>query len=381
MGAPGREGRGALPFHPGDLPRDPLDPGRPTGLLFACMGGPDGPEAVAPFLRNLFLDPAVLPLPRPLARVLGPWIARRRAPAVREKYRALGFDGGSPQLSWTRLQCKDLERALARRGILALAAPAMRYWHPFPREAVEGLRRKGADQFLVVPAYPHWAAAVSGNALFAVVDAMKACAPRAPVHVLSCWHRLPGYVEALARRAEAVLGPWHREGRPPRSCACVFSAHALPLSFVKRGDPYVCQVEETTEAVRHALAGLLKARAPGGEAWLRNTAGGEGPVLAFQSRVGPLRWTGPGLRETVVRLGRAGCRNLLVLPLSFTCEHIETLHELDREIAEKARTAGVEEFRRAEALNLDPTWIESLADHLAAAAFYGEGGGEEARHG
>ena len=348
-----------------DFPRDRLDPAATTGLILCGMGGPDGPESVGPFLHNLFRDPAVLPLPAPLARVVGSAIARRRLDKVRERYASLGHSGGSPQLDWTRRQCQHLEARHAMQGLVVLARPAMRYWHPFPHETVAELLALGARQFVVVPAYPQFSAATSGTTLAAVYHAITQAAPRAAMHCLVEWHQLPGYLEALVERTAPVLQAWLTEGTPPERCALLPVAHSLPERFIKRGDPYLRQTQATAASVR----GLLAARLAHHADWWNALPGGGRPLLAFQSRVGPVRWLGPDSEAETVRLVRGGCRRLLVLPLSFTCEHIETLHELDVELAATARTAGCEDFVRGAALNLDERWLDSLTTKIATRAF------------
>jgi ferrochelatase len=372
---------------PAKLPCDRLDPHEPAGLILCGMGGPDGPESVGPFLRNLFNDPAVLPLPAPLARLVGGLIARRRTRKVRERYASLGCGGGSPQLDWTRRQAQRLSKLLAARGLDVSATPAMRYWHPFSDEAVVALGRRDLRQYLVVPTYPQFSAATSGSVLAAVQRAVRQAVPDARLHVVADWHLLPGYLDALMDQAEPILRSWAAAGHEPSGCALLPLAHSLPLRFVRRGDPYLAQTRATVAALRARLAARLAdptlidptltsdTKAVSGErltAWWDALPGGGQPLLAFQSKVGPVRWLGPDSVAETLRLAQAGCRRLLVLPVSFTCEHIETLHELDRELARIAREAGVLEFVRGAALNLDRGWLESLASHLAETAF-GEG--------
>ena len=370
------------------LPRDRLDPREPTGLILCGMGGPDGPESVGPFLRNLFNDPAVLPLPAPLARLVGGLIARRRTRRVRERYASLGCGGGSPQLQWTRMQAQRLGELLAARGLNVNATPAMRYWHPFADEALAALGRPALRQYLVVPTYPQYSAATSGSVLAAVQRAIRLSAPDARLHVVPDWHLLPGYLDALVRQAEPILQRWATAGHPSSECALLPLAHSLPVRFVRRGDPYLAQTRATVAALRARLAERLTGSLAGRlmerpaerltgapdqlAAWWDALPGGGQPLLAFQSKVGPVRWLEPDSVAETLRLIQAGCRRLLVLPISFTCEHIETLHELDHELARIAREAGVLEFVRGAALNMDRSWLESLASHLAETAF-GEG--------
>ena len=275
--------------------QDRLDPARPTGLILCGMGGPDGPEDVQPFLRNLFSDPRIIPIPRLLAPVAARFIARRRAPAVVERYAALGHGGGSPQLGTTRRQAERLAALAEDAGQVWLPAAAMRYWHPFPDESVAELRGRGARQYLVVPMYPQYADATSGSTLDFVADALARGHAEAQVHVIEDWATLPGLVESLSRSATASLRAWIEAGAEPGHCALLHVAHSLPQRFVDAGDPYL----ERTRATVAAAHDDLRAHMVGHADWLDRMSGGAEPLLAFQSRVGPVKWLGPDVRDAV----------------------------------------------------------------------------------
>lgn len=293
---------------------------------------------------------------------------------MRRLYESLGYGGGSPQLAWARRQCAELEARLLGRGFKVLAAPAMRYWHPLPDETVEDLKRRGAEQFLVLPAYPQYSGATSGSVLSAICKAISSIAPGARVHVIADWYLLPGYLDALAGRVLPVLRRWMSEGAPARECALLAVAHSLPERFIKRGDPYLNQTRATVEGFRKLATEHLSDRE---RAWWDDLPGGGQPLLAFQSKVGPVKWVGPAVQDETLRLAENGCRRLLVFPVSFTCEHIETLYELDVELAGTAAEAGVTDYVRTEALNLNPVWLGSLAGLLAVNAFGDRVAGEE----
>lgn len=350
--------------------QDHLDPARTTGLILCGMGGPDGPDAVQPFLRNLFRDPQIIPIPRLLSPLLGRLIAWRRAPAVRRRYLEMGHGGGSPQVPTTRAQGDRLAELLGEAGRPTVALPAMRYWRPFPDEAVRGLRERGAEQFLVLPMYPQYSDATNGSTLSFVQRSLDRLAPGAAVHVVEAWHLLDGFVATLAANAGRGLRRWADEGADPQECALIYVAHSLPESFIKRGDPYLSQTRATVSAVHERVRAALATA--GHAAWVARLPGGPAPLLAFQSKVGPIKWLGPEITAETRRLAGAGCRRLLVQPVSFTCEHIETLHELDLDLQREARRLGVREFDRGAALNLDETWLASLAARLAGDPFRAE---------
>ena len=345
--------------------QDRLDPTLPTGLLLCGMGGPDGPDDVQPFLRNLFADPRILPIPRLLAPLAAWLIARRRSPAVRARYAQLGHGGGSPQLDTTRRQAERLAELALDAGLVWLPAAAMRYWLPFPDESVAELRRRGAAQYLIVPMYPQYADATGGSTLDFVQDALAREHADAPVHVIADWATLPGLAESLSTTATASLRGWIEADADPARCALLYVAHSLPQRYIDAGDPYLERTLATVTAVHADLRGHMT----GHTGWLDRMPGGPEPRLAFQSRVGPVKWLGPDMRDETRRLADAGCRRLHVQPVSFTCEHIETLHELDIELRAEAQSAGVTRFSRGAALNLDETWLASLAGHLRRTAY------------
>jgi ferrochelatase len=356
-------------YAPPLCPARRLDPARRTGLLYLGLGGPDSLDAVGPFLTNLFADPMVLPLPAWLSRPLGKIIVARRIESVREKYRQLGFGGGSPQLDWTQKQAAALTRRLAEYGLDVVPAVAMRYWHPLTAEAVASLREAGTEQLLVVPTYPQYSVATTGSSLAELDRELARQRWEPPRHVLRQWPLLPGYVDLLARQAAEQLASWKQAGLDPAATALVYTAHSLPARFDRGGDAYARQTRATVRAVHAALADHLAGLLHDAAHLVRLAAGGREPQLAYQSKVGPVTWLGPPTEETCLALASGGVRHLLVVPVSFNCEHIETIDELDRELHEEVTAAGVETYARTPALNLDPVWLRSLGDHLAARAF------------
>ncbi len=354
------------------FPRAALDPARMTGLIMCGMGGPDGPEAIAPFLRNLFRDPNIFPAPRLIAGIAGRFIAWKRAPEVRRRYAMISTDSSTPQLPTTRKQAAYLAEKISESGCGTLPGVAMRYWKPFPDETVAELMDAGARQFLIVPAYPQYSGATNGSTIRFVLDALGKIAPEASVHVVPDWHLLPGFIEALARPVIAQLTCWADDGFDSGECALLYVAHSLPESFIRKGDPYLDRTRATVNAVHQLVMKVLGAAENG--AWLDGVKGGAEPGLCFQSKVGPIKWLGPQIRDEVSRLAPAGTRRLLVQPVSFTCEHIETLLELDMELKAQALDLGIEDFHRGSALNLNEIWLDSLAGHLMNEAFSAEVG-------
>ena len=299
----------------------------PIGVLLLNLGGPAGPAEVAPFLRSLLADPAVTGIPRPFSTLLARVIAARRAPLVVERYRAIG--GGTPLGRLTAMQAAALGECLGPGFVVRYA-----FRHSAPRADTElaALHRAGARTVVAAPLYPQWSASTSGSALAEV----RRLAPRRGLEVVEIapFAAAPGFIDAVAARLAEVMSPGDH---------VVVAAHGLPERAVRAGDPYVGQVRDTVAA--------LAERVPPG-----TTIG-----LAFQSRLGPVAWIRPYLDEEVRRLGAAGVRSLVVVPVSFVAENLETLHELDIDLAGIAANAGITGFRRAATVGSHPAFITLLA--------------------
>ena len=316
-----------------------------VGIVLFQLGGPDSLEAVEPFLLNLFLDPDIIPLGpfgllrRPIAKL----ISSRRCVSVAEKYAEIGRR--SPIGTLTERQRVRLVEALSPH-IEPVAVTAMRYWKPFTADAVEALQKAGPlDEIVLLPLYPHFSYATTLSSLkeWRRVYGNPAGGPKE--HTVSQFYNHPLYIEALVQRIGAVLRQFPDSWR----IHLVFSAHGLPMSLVEKGDPYPKQIEATVRLVCEVGAKQY----PG---WPRTH------LLCYQSRVGPAKWLQPPLTETIERLGREGVKEMLVVPISFVTEHIETLHEINIEAREDAEKFGIERFRMMPAVGDSPLFIGALKD-------------------
>lgn len=306
------------------------------------LGGPDGPNDVQPFLQNLFSDPAIIRAPAPIRWFLSRFISRSRAPSAKENYALMG--GGSPLLPETKKQAEALDAELARRGQTARSFVSMRYWSPFALDAVGEVREWGADRVVLLPLYPQFSTTTTASSLKSWKDAGGA-----PGVAVCCYPSAPKLIEAHAKE---TLEAWERGGKPA-NVRLLLSAHGLPEQVVEAGDPYQWQVEQTAAAVRPLLP----------EDWEVE--------VCYQSRVGPLKWIGPPTDESIRKAARDG-KSILVSPIAFVSEHIETLVELDHEyklIAEQENAAG---YIRAPALGVNATFIGMLADLVEDALVDGE---------
>ncbi len=314
------------------------------------LGGPDSLESVEPFLLNLFRDPDIIPM-GPLGFLRGPLarlISSRRSLPVRGRYAQIG--GRSPIGALTERQRGALVEALTP-DIDAVAVIAMRYWHPLTAEAVEELRKAGPlDEIVLLPLYPHFSYATTLSSLKEWRRVYGEPKNGPPQKTVNQFFDHPLYIQALVQRIGSVLRQFADSSR----VHLIFSAHGLPMSLVEKGDPYPEQIEGTVRLVCEEG----RKQFPG---W---------PVthlLCYQSRVGPAKWLQPPLTGTIERLGGEGVKEMLVVPISFVTEHIETLHEINIEARAEAKKFGVEVFRMMPAVGDSPLFIAALKDLVLGA--------------
>jgi protoporphyrin/coproporphyrin ferrochelatase len=325
-----------------------------VGIVLFQLGGPDSLQSVQPFLLNLFLDPDIIPmgplgfLRTPLAR----WIAAKRSVPVAGKYAEIGRR--SPIGLLTERQRVRLVDALSP-FIDPVAVTAMRYWHPLTAEAVDTLRKSGPlDHIVLLPLYPHFSYATTLSSLKEWRRVYGESNGNPKTATVGQFYDHPQYIQAVVQRIGSVLRQFPDSSR----IHLVFSAHGLPMSVVEKGDPYPKQIEQTVRLVCETGA----AEYPG---WPRTH------VLCYQSRVGPAKWLQPPLTGTIERLGHEGVKEILVVPISFVTEHIETLHEINIEAREDAKRFGIERFRMMPAVGDSPLFISALKDLVLQAAGVG----------
>ncbi len=322
-----------------------------VGVVLFQLGGPDSLEAVEPFLYNLFCDPDIIPLGplgAVLRRPLAWWISTHRSKLVAAHYAEIG--GRSPIRLLTERQRDRLTEAL-KPHVDPVVVMAMRYWHPLSKQAATQLRERGPlDELVLLPLYPHYSFATTLSSLkeWRRVYGVPNGGPRE--HLVEDFFNHPLYIGALADRIRITL----RQFADPAGAHLVFSAHGLPMSLVEKGDPYPRQVKETVRLV--CQRGQAAAWETGASAWPRQHS------LCYQSRVGRQKWLEPSLTATIGRLAREGVREMLVAPISFVTEHIETLHEINIEAREEAEKLGVRTFRMMPAVGDSPLFISALAD-------------------
>lgn len=307
---------------------------RRIAVILFNLGGPDGPAAVKPFLFNLFNDPAIIAAPGFVRTPLAKLISSRREKSAQANYALMG--GGSPLLPETQKQAAALTAELAKAlpDDTVQCFIAMRYWKPFVEEAARAVEAFAPDEIVLLPLYPQFSTTTTASSLKAWREAYRGIGQSRAV---CCYPVEEGFVDGYAR---LIRQAWEAAGRPT-PVRLLFSAHGLPEKVVKAGDPYQAQVEATAAAIAARLDFAD---------W----------KVSYQSRVGPLKWIGPATDEAIAEASREGLA-LVVAPIAFVSEHIETLVELDHEYAKLAKDNGCPAYVRVPALGVDGAFIGGLA--------------------
>jgi ferrochelatase len=317
-----------------------------VGVLLLNLGGPEKLEDVYLFLYNLFSDPDLIRLPFAfLQKPLATLIAATRAPVSQENYKAIG--GKSPLRQLTEEQAESIENALQRQGLNAKVYVGMRYWNPFTEEAIAQIKKDGITKLVILPLYPQFSISTTGSSLKLIDKLWKQDPALKSIEriVVRSWYDRPGYLKAMAELIETKIISF----ADPDKVHIFFSAHGVPQKYVTEyGDSYQIEIENCVDLVMQSLRKIYH----------RYNA----HSLAYQSRVGPVQWLQPYTEKAIAQLAKRGVDDLLVVPISFISEHIETLQEIDIEYREVAEIAGIHNFARVPALNSHPVFINDLAE-------------------
>jgi len=313
---------------------------RRIGVVLFQLGGPDSLDAVEPFLYNLFSDPDIIDFPlariarQPLARLL----AANRAKKVRRHYAEIG--GRSPIRELTLRQAEALKAELGP-SLDARVVVAMRYWHPLTEEALDRLAAEPVGELVLLPLYPQYSSTTTGSSLKEWKRRSGSLGRNgAPERVIREFYRHPGYLDAVVENINNTLTRFPRPTLPH----LLFSAHNIPVSVIQRGDPYRSQIESTVDLVLRRGGWPLSSR------------------LCYQSKVGGARWLEPTLDTAIEEAAAEGARHLLVVPIAFVSDHVETLSEINIDARGKAIHSGIEQFEMMPGLNDSPRFIRALAD-------------------
>ena len=307
-------------------------------VVLCNLGGPDSLKSVRPFLFNLFSDPDIfrLPLPFLTQRPFAALIAWRREHEAAKAYAAIG--GKSPLLEYTRAQAQALQQALAIAGEYDVHV-CMRYWHPLTAEVVAMLKAKNYARIILLPLYPQYSITTVGSSYHEFLRQCQKQHYHPPIKLVQQWHDQPDYQAAILQSLGDEIKKF--PDPDPARTVLLFSAHGLPQKVIDQGDPYERQIRATYDALRTSLG------------WPHT-------LLCYQSRVGPLAWLRPYTEDAIREKAAAGFKQMLVYPIAFVSDHVETLFELGITYANLARALGINHYRVTPALNNHPRFIEAL---------------------
>jgi ferrochelatase len=312
--------------------------GKKAVILFN-LGGPDSLESVKPFLFNLFSDPLIIRLPNPFRRLLAGFISSRREKKAQGIYQLIG--GKSPILEQTLEQANALEEMLETKDPLNEynVFVCMRYWHPMTREIVKKVKEYNPDEIILLPLYPQFSTTTSESSLKEWHKIAAAEKLTVPTRNFCCYPMEPYFLQAQGD----LLTSAYQKSRDKGPVRVLFSAHGLPESVIKSGDPYQWQIEQTAASILEQLH--IK---------------DEDHVVCYQSKVGPMKWLEPSTENEIIRAAKEGI-GVLIVPLAFVSEHSETLVELDIEYRHLAEEAGLKNYERVSTVGVHPKFIEGLS--------------------
>lgn len=323
-----------------------------TGVILLNMGGPDSLDAVKPFLKNLFADRDIIRLgPSFLQKPIASLIIQKRLKKTLDAYSLIG--GRSPLLDITNAQARALEELLNKvSGVRCQVSEetrdensslpfkvyvGMRYWHPLIEDTVRQMHYDGIKKVLAVSLYPQYSVATTGS----TIKKFKDIADRYPIEYfcVTSWFAHPLYIDSVIEKIEDGMRSFNEKP------VVLFSAHSLPKKFVDEGDPYVKEIKGTIESITKKID----------IQW----------HLSYQSKTGPVKWLEPTTEHMLQELAKEGVKNLLVVPISFVSDHIETLYEIDMVYKDMSQGLGIN-LKRTESLNTSPKFVEALTDIVIA---------------
>lgn len=312
------------------------------GVVLLNLGGPDTLDAVEPFLNNLFNDPDIIDFPGSflIRRWLAKQISTRRAPMASKQYAEIG--GGSPLKAHTLKQAELLE-SLLNDHFPAKVYTAMRYWKPFTEDALDEIERDGIRRVILLPLYPQYSKATTESSVKEWKRQLEQRSDMADLKwsLVEQYHDFPPYIDAFVERIEQALERFPADDRT--RVHLVFSAHGTPIKLVRQGDPYSQQIAVTVDRV------------------IEQGGFSHDWSLCYQSKVGPQKWLTPSTPDTIEHLAAKGVKRMLLVPIAFASDHLETLFELGIEYRKLADRSGVEQYEVTEGLNNSPKFIDALA--------------------
>ena len=310
------------------------------GVLLFNLGGPENLTEVRPFLYNLFSDPEIIRIRSNFLRKSLAWlIASVRQKKSRNLYRQIG--GSSPLRRITEAQAAALEDELKSRGSPARVYLGMRCWKPSIDEAVNRILTDRIERLVLLPLFPQYSVTTTGSCLkhFSDLDRSLKLSDSMKIATIQAWFDEPLYIELMTDLIREGLA---RFSQNDKDICLLYSAHSIPARYVEQGDPYLEQTKKFVELINSRLGNFYRSE------------------LAFQSKIGPVKWLGPSTHEVLSGMGEQGIKKVLVIPTSFVSDHVETLQEIDIVYKRIAAKSGIEEFYRSESPNLRPEFINAL---------------------
>ncbi|MBP7189876.1 MAG: ferrochelatase [Rickettsiaceae bacterium] len=310
------------------------DQDKKTAVVLMNLGGPDSLDSVESFLFNLFYDRAIIDLPNPLRWMIAKFISKTRASHSREIYKKIG--GFSPIIKETEKQKLALEKVLKKRGSNVEIFIAMRYFHPMSKEVAKEIKSYNPDEIVLLPLYPQFSTATSLSSIMDIKKSLLDVGINKNPKTICCYFDNENFIKAHVELIKKAI-----DGQ--NNVRILFSAHGLPKKIIEKGDPYQWQIEQTTEMVMKKI-----------------TREDLEYKVTYQSKVGPVEWIGPDTEKEIEKAAIEG-KTIVICPISFVSEHVETLVELDIEYAEIAKKLNAK-YIRVETLGINENFIESLAD-------------------
>ncbi len=305
-------------------------------VILFNLGGPDKLESVEPFLFNLFNDPGIISIPSIFRYPLAKFISKKRAPIAKNIYKEIG--NKSPILELTQQQANNLEKSLSAKGNYKCFV-VMRCWHPRAKDVIKEIKEYDPDEIILLPLYPQYSASTSGSSIKEWHDLCKKENYKVNTKTICCYPTQNSFIESHANLIKNTI-----KNIENKNFKLLFSAHGLPESKIKKGDPYQWQIEQTVEKIMTKLVNENLDH-----------------IISYQSRVGPLKWIGPSTDEIIIKYSQEK-KGIVIVPVAFVSEHSETLVELDIEYKKLAEKNGCSFYKRVPALGVEESFIKGLTE-------------------
>jgi len=305
-------------------------------VILFNLGGPDKLESVEPFLFNLFNDSAIISIPSIFRYPFAKFLSKKRTPIAKNIYKEIG--NKSPILELTQDQAKNLENNLLEKGDYKCFV-VMRCWHPRAFDVIKKVKEYNPEEIILLPLYPQFSASTSGSSINEWNDLCKKKNYKVKTKTICCYPTENNFIESHISLIKKTLKTLENN-----NFKLIFSAHGLPESKIKKGDPYQWHVEETVKEIMFELK-----------------SENLDYIISYQSRVGPMKWIGPSTDAEIIKYSQKK-KGIVIVPVAFVSEHSETLVELDIEYKKLAEKNGCSFYKRVPALGIEENFIKGLTE-------------------